>query len=101
MPTWENELYSNGLWLDTSNPAMNVLKKYDPTLDDWVPTIGTYSADAIDNKIAALQQKGATADRPLTPTVGLVFFDTTLGKPIWCKEVGSPNIWIDGTGTVV
>ena len=42
---------------------------------------------------------GATADRP---TVGLVpgqmYFDTTLGKPIWFK---TGSTWVDSTGTNV
>ncbi|MEH7157483.1 hypothetical protein [Neobacillus drentensis] len=62
MPTWENELYSNGLWLDTSNPARNVMKKYDPILDDWVPTTGTYLADEIDDKVAALEARLAALE---------------------------------------
>lgn len=62
MATWENELYSNGLWLDTANPAMNVLKKYDWKTDDWVPTIGTYSVEVIDNKVAALEARLAALE---------------------------------------
>lgn len=39
---------------------------------------------------------GSTAVRP-TPLVGLPFFDTTLGKPIW----GNGTAWVDATGTAV
>jgi hypothetical protein len=42
-----------------------------------------------------------TANRPVSPAVGQLYFDTTLavdGKPIWHK--GS-DVWVDATGTVV
>lgn len=44
---------------------------------------------------------GATADRPtVNLQVGQQYFDTTLGKPIWCK-VSSPASWVDANGTTV
>lgn len=43
----------------------------------------------------ALTQSGTTAQRPATLLwTGRVFFDTTLGKPIWWKTVG----WVDAAG---
>ena len=43
---------------------------------------------------------GTTALRPtLNLYVGLQYFDTTLGKPIWCKY-GS-GTWVDATGVTV
>lgn len=107
MPTWENELCLNSLWLDTSNPQLNILKKFDPVQNQWIPAspttaeeVGTYSATTIDDKIASLRQSGSTSNRPAQPTVGMVFFDTTLGKPIWCKNT-SPITWVDSTGAIV
>lgn len=41
---------------------------------------------------------GATATRPsglTTEDVGFLFFDTTLGKPVFWKGAG----WVDATGT--
>jgi hypothetical protein len=47
------------------------------------------------------QQANTTANRPTTGLwVGRIFFDTTLTKPIWVKQV-SPAVWVDATGTVV
>lgn len=41
---------------------------------------------------------GATADRPaLMLSVGQVYFDTTLGIPIWWNGVA----WVDATGSAV
>lgn len=43
----------------------------------------------------ALTQSGTTANRPSTFLwTGRMYFDTTLGKPIWYKTVG----WVDATG---
>lgn len=107
MPTWREIITENPLWLDTSDSAMYVLKKYDSSAGDWVATtpttaaeIGAYSTDETDSKIAALQRTGTTTERPLDAIVGTVYFDTTLGKPIWCKAT-DPIVWVDGTGTVV
>lgn len=42
-------------------------------------------------------QNGNTAGRPATPVLGEVYFDTTLGIPIWYNSTD----WVDATGTVV
>ena len=39
-------------------------------------------------------QAGATAARPASPKTGQMFFDTTLGKPIWWNGTQ----WVDATG---
>ena len=44
------------------------------------------------------QAKGTTAQRPTSPPVGMSYFDTTLGRPIWRKDATS---WVDATGTPV
>lgn len=43
---------------------------------------------------------GETAVRPTEPKVSECYFDTTLGKPIWCKSL-SPIVWVDAAGTTV
>lgn len=54
---------------------------------DWTPAI---------EDMAYKTANGAT--RPTTNLfVGMVFFDTRLGKPIWCKTT-SPVAWVDSTG---
>lgn len=54
--------------------------------------------NSVFNVCNALTMSGTTANRP---TVGLwtgrMFFDLTLGKPIWFKTVG----WVDATGAGV
>ena len=44
--------------------------------------------------------KGSTAQRPISPFIGLLYFDTSLavqGKPIWFTGTS----WVDATGTIV
>lgn len=48
---------------------------------------------------------GTTANRPVSTAqnflyVGYMFFDDTLGKPIFVKSLG-PTVWVDATGAVV
>lgn len=53
-----------------------------------------------DQKLAQLQQivlyrlAGPTIDRPDGVAVGTVYFDTTLGKPVWWTG----SNWVDATG---
>lgn len=44
---------------------------------------------------------GTTAQRPAAPFVPQPYFDTTLGFPIWCKQVTPSIIWVDGAGVQV
>ena len=51
-------------------------------------------------KLWGIQQdaSGTTANRPVTNLfVGRMYFDVTLGKPIWLKSV-TPTVWVDSTG---
>lgn len=44
---------------------------------------------------------GTTAQRPPNGPVGMSYFDTTLGKPVWLKTAsvgGTPAVWVDATG---
>lgn len=51
-----------------------------------------------------------TVGRIPKPKIGMMMFDTTLGKPIWCKSVAvvdsngtitTPAVWVDSIGSVV
>lgn len=45
-------------------------------------------------------QSGTTANRPTSNLwIGRRYFDTTIGKPVYLKSL-SPNVWVDGAGTV-
>ncbi len=43
---------------------------------------------------------GISSERPVDNLhVGLQYFDTTLGKPIWCKDTS--GVWVDSNGEIV
>lgn len=46
---------------------------------------------------ALVSSSGTTAARPTDATVGYIYFDTTLGKPVFLKT--APSTWVDSTGT--
>lgn len=49
----------------------------------------------------SLQQSGTTADRPTSVLwIGRVYYDTTLGKPVWLHSV-NPTVWHDASGVPV
>ena len=70
MATWENELYENGMWLDTSDPSANVLKKFDFILNDWVQTSGAYSTAETDMKVNELNETIAALEARIAALEG-------------------------------
>lgn len=58
----------------------------------WVQRIHTLAT--------TLNQSGATSERPTKGLyVGRFYFDTTLGKPIWVRDITPSVLWVDGNGT--
>lgn len=50
--------------------------------------------------LTAVSTSGPTSGRPTQGQfVGMPYFDTTLGKPIWLKTPGAVPVWVDATGT--
>ena len=43
---------------------------------------------------------GTTAKRPTKVNLGQQYFDTTLGYPVFVKQV-TPVVWVNGAGLVV
>lgn len=52
---------------------------------------------AFNGAVTALVRSSTTAARPSVTAVGMMVFDTTLGKPIWWNGA----VWKDATGTTV
>lgn len=51
--------------------------------------------------VTASQQSGTTANRPTDGLwIGRIYYDTTLGFPVWVNSVG-PVVWHDAAGNVV
>lgn len=52
--------------------------------------------------IVSQQESGTTANRPTVKLwVGRRYFDTTLGYPVYIKQVDPSVIWVNGAGTAV
>ena len=60
---------------------------------------GNILIDGVETNVYYIQS-GTTAQRPIPTRIGQAYFDTDLGKPIWCKTVETP-VWVDGIGTTV
>lgn len=81
-----------GDWFIEGDPATNWAAGY-------VVTQESADLNAVKPKAIPLVLSGTTAQRPTIPAgtvrVGISYFDTTLGKPIWWDGSG----WVDATGT--
>ena len=40
---------------------------------------------------------GPTVSRPVAPLIGQMYFDLTLGYPIWCQN-NAPVTWVNAVG---
>jgi hypothetical protein len=55
----------------------------------------------VHNAVASLYQSGTTANRPTALLwVGRMYYDTTLGYPVWVHSV-KPAVWHNAAGAVV
>jgi len=66
-----------------------------PTTISGYGITDAYTKTEVDDKI--VPKSGTTALRPTTTEIGFIFFDTTLGKPIWWNDTS----WVDATGIIV
>lgn len=52
--------------------------------------------------VTSVVQSGSTLNRPTkTLWLGRTYYDTTLSKPIWVKQVRPSIVWVDASGTPV
>ncbi|MEK5360742.1 hypothetical protein ACPOM7_19040 [Peribacillus castrilensis] len=95
-------------YVQVTTTSNNAGIKYTPTGNFWVkPTNGSVLLEAdtfvrknsVNYKVQTARS-GTTANRPTDYIVGESYFDTTLGKPIWCKTV-APVVWVDAMGATV
>lgn len=81
-----------GDWFIEGDPATNYAAGY-------VALTESSDLNAISPKAIPLVLSGTTGERPTIPSGsirrGIMYFDTTLGKPIWWNGSG----WVDATGT--
>lgn len=88
-----------------SGPKVQVPTSLNPLMDEagnikieWANFFNVVQAIAQGDS-----RNGPTASRPTSTMirwVGMRFFDTTLGKPVFLKYTSS-NVWVDGSGSVV
>ena len=89
-----------------SGPKIQVPSALTPTVTDQ----GTPSIDymnfyhALNDTVFAMTRNGPTSSRPASSMpgrfIGMPFFDTTLGKPVFLK-IASTSVWVDATGASV
>ena len=81
-----------GDWFIEGDPATNYAAGY-------VALSESADLNAISPKAIPLVLSGTTVNRPTIPAgsirTGIMYFDTTLGKPIWWNG----SVWVDATGT--
>jgi len=52
--------------------------------------------------LTATSSSGPTSARPKSwQFVGMFYFDTTLGYPVWLKTPGASSVWVNATGAAV
>lgn len=85
-------------------PPLNSALPVADNFAQWPKPWGNWLSLA-QNILFATSQSGTTAKRPTENLyIGRVYFDTTLGYPIWCSAFAagaSPATWVDATGTPV
>lgn len=52
----------------------------------------------VDGVLVQTNIRGITSGRPTDAAIGEMYYDTTLGKPVWLHSAG---VWHDGSGAVV
>lgn len=79
-------------------PQTNVFtEKGDRMTSVWQAWFGS-----IQNWLGPQGAVGSTTTRPKVGIyVGLSYFDTTLGKPVFVQQVSPSIVWVDATGGVV
>jgi hypothetical protein len=87
--------------------VLEVMQSFDQSIQVFTPLVGStrYTRTGKTGSWTAWSASGAssgtTGNRPTVGLyVGYPYFDTTLGKPVWCKTT-SPVAWVDSTGTAV
>ncbi len=69
------------------------------------PTLAQYTitqlAVAVAPFVPAIPIGGTAAARPVAPPLYVNYFDTTLGQPIWAKQITPTVIWVNAAGVAV
>ena len=71
-----------------------LIRDNEPSQAEW----NRKARDAANGLIRRLAGCGTTAERPVKAVTGQMYYDTTLGKPVWRHASGT---WKDAGGTTV
>lgn len=91
---WKNDKY----WISYNNVRCNnVTNRLNfKSGNEWLDADGNPSS---------IKRSGSTAERPVPNSVGFVYFDTSLGKPIYAKTISTGEettvVWVDAMGIEV
>lgn len=85
-----NAIPSTPIAVDKEGRLTALWQAFFSSIHDWLGPVGG---------------SGPTAKRPVDASrnqlyISQMFFDTTLGKPIWVKSK-NPTVWVDATGASV
>lgn len=79
-------------------------------ISKYLSYVGTRQ-QAVTGSLSKIINQGSTNARPKGAMSGDMYFDTTINKPVWCKQQATYNletlefanspVWVDATGTVV
>jgi hypothetical protein len=67
---------------------------------DAVPIMANFNQIVNDINANAVAIAGYGSVRPTPTSLGQMFFDATLGQPVWCSSI-SPVIWVNAAGVQV
>lgn len=85
-----NPVPSSPIIVDDKRTLVPVYQAFFSSIHDWLGPIGS---------------SGTTANRPMASSlnplyIGQMYFDTTLGKPVFVLSL-NPTVWVDASGAVV
>lgn len=84
----------SGFDYPVDTPMVGADAKIVPSWANWVQRIHIIAR--------SLQDSGPTTQRPVSVLwIGRRFFDTTLGIPVWVKEVNPAVVWVNAAGISV
>ncbi len=78
-------------------PRQNITDRSGNLLTPW---LGWFSN--MQNLLFPIGNNGSTTARPTTNLwIGQIYFDTTLGYPVFVQSLGPPAVWVNASGSVV
>jgi hypothetical protein len=85
-----NPIPTDPVIVDTKQRLTPVYQAFFSSVHDWLGAVG---------------QSGPTSQRPVSTAqnpvyIGQEYFDTTLGFPVWLKQL-NPMVWVNAAGAMV